>query len=355
MVFSTDQDSEDHPRDKLLLHTNELKEKSLKQLNEIQMLYDQSQVEVGRLTQKNSNVKEQLKLLKGQFDSIPREDILATYDSALDAQQRLFVMRGQLEKLEKDKKHLTEFLNYLEIVEESYVSGTPGKLPEKADGSSSSVEGIIQAQEGERQRLAKQMHDGPAQALSNFILQTEIALRLFDVDQNKARGELNNLKGAATTTFQKVRDFIFELRPMMLDDLGLVPTLKRYVESTGVQNDLDVRFTVTGVERRIESYIEVFIFRSIQEMLGNTLRYSNANQIKVQLDMLDSGIRTTIEDNGQGFDPGKIGENQSKGLLTIQERVEMMGGDMTTDSVVGQGTRITYTIPVSEKSQSVFG
>ena len=355
MVFKSEESPEENPWAKLLSQTNELKEKSKTDLGEIRLMYDQSQVEVGRLTQKNSDVNEQLKLLKGQFDSVPREDIQVIYDSALEAQQRLFVMRGQVEKLEVDKKHLTDLLAFLELVEESIEGGKPTQQQTKKNGSSSTIEGIIQAQEGERQRLARHMHDGPAQALSNFILQTEIATRLFDVDQQKAKGELDTLKGAATTTFQKVRDFIFELRPMMLDDLGLVPTLKRYVESAGVQNELDVRFNVTGVERRIEPYIEVFIFRSIQELLGNALKYSKATQIKVQLDMLDNGIRTTIEDNGQGFDVSNFGTDHSRGLYTINERVEMMGGQLTIDSVEGQGTRIAFTIPISEKSQSVFG
>ena len=87
------------------------------------------------------------------------------------------------------------------------------------------------------------MHDGPAQALSNFILQTEIAMRLFDIDQEKARQELITLKNSATSAFQQVRDFVFELRPMMLDDLGLVPTLKRYVEAFKEQTNTSVRLT----------------------------------------------------------------------------------------------------------------
>ena len=86
---------------------------------------------------------------------------------------------------------------------------------------------IVTAQAAERQRLSRQMHDGPAQALSNFILQTEIAMRLLDVDPAQAREELGNLKTSAMGTFQKVLNFIFELRTMMLDDLGLITTLRR--------------------------------------------------------------------------------------------------------------------------------
>ena len=132
-----------------------------------------------------------------------------------------------------------------------------------------SVEMIIQAQEAERGRLARKMHDGPAQALSNFILQTEIAMRLFDIDQSKAKEELAGVKTAASSTFQKVRDFIFDLRPMMLDDLGLVPTITRYVDTFKEQSGIEVRLISTGMEQRFESYLEVMVFRAIQELLGN--------------------------------------------------------------------------------------
>jgi two-component system sensor histidine kinase DegS len=147
------------------------------------------------------------------------------------------------------------------------------------------IEMIVNAQEAERQRLSRQMHDGPAQALSNFILQTEIAMRLLDADPARAKEELGNLKIAAMNTFQKVRNFIFELRPMMLDDLGLVPTIRKYVDAFKEQTGLDVSLNVTGTERRLEPYIEVMLFRAIQELLGNAARHSQATMIKVQLDM----------------------------------------------------------------------
>ncbi len=135
-------------------------------------------------------------------------------------------MRGQLEKLQSDQTHLQQYINQLELVLETFSGAPATQTTHQKTDAFGAVEAIIQAQEAERQRLSRQMHDGPAQALSNFILQTEIAMRLFDMNQDQARQELEALKQSATATFQKVRDFIFELRPMMLDDLGLVPTLK---------------------------------------------------------------------------------------------------------------------------------
>ena len=328
-------------------------EQTQKELQEISMMLEQSQVEVNKLAQRNASISASLQQVHGSFDTLPREDIRTTYDTALDAQQRLFIMRGQLEKLQSDKAQLERYLKLLERVL-GVMDGGNQQGDVRPRDAFRTVEVIIQAQESERQRLSRQMHDGPAQALSNFILQTEIAMRLFDIDQEKAREELSTLKDSATTTFQKVRDFVFELRPMMLDDLGLVPTLKRYVEAFKEQSAADVRFNVTGVERRLESYIEVMIFRAIQELMDNAFRQSQANQISTQMDITDAAIKISVEDNGKGFDADTVLEGSSMGLKMIKERVEMLGGFMEIDSVIGQGSRIVFQIPAGVTSQAVF-
>src|SRR4030095_17214722 len=189
-------------------------------------------------------------------------------------------------------------------------------------GPLASVEMLVNAQETERQRLSRQMHDGPAQALSNFILQTEIAMRLFDVDATQARGELNSLKASAMSTFQKVRNFIFELRPMMLDDLGLVPTVRRYADALKEQTGLDVNVTVTGNERRLEPYLEVMLFRAMQELLGNAARHSQGSLVKVMLDMGEERERVSVDDTGSGFYPDAVQQGASLGLKLIRERAE---------------------------------
>jgi len=322
-----------------------------RELKEIALMLEQSQLEVNKLAQRNVSITAHLQQVQTQFESLPRADIRMTYDSAIDAQQRLFVMRGQLEKLQNDQNHMNHHMATLEKMLQVMEGGQPKENRMRGGGDSAlTVERIIQAQEAERQHLSRQMHDGPAQALSNFILLTEIAMRLFDIDQSKAREELENLKATATGTFQKVRDFIFDLRPMMLDDLGLTPTLKRYVEAFKEQTGLDLRLSVTGMERRMESYQEVMIFRAVQELLGNAARYSQASQVKVALDMGDNMVKLLVEDDGKGFDTDLLEERPSLGLKLIRERVEMMGGFMDVTSDAGQGTRVVFHIPASSVS-----
>jgi two-component system sensor histidine kinase DegS len=253
-------------------------------------------------------------------------------------------MRGQLEKLQAERSQLERLKTVLERVQVSSGSGSASSSA-GAKETMASVEMLVNAQETERQRLSRQMHDGPAQALSNFILQTEIAMRLFDVDPAQARDELNNLKSSAMGTFQKVRNFIFELRPMMLDDLGLVPTMRRYADAFKEQASLDVAVTVTGNERRLEPYLEVMLFRALQELLGNAARHSQATQVKVMLDMGEDRVRVSVDDNGRGFDPEVVQQGNSLGLKLIRERAEMLGGSFEVDSAIGRGARITFAVP----------
>ena len=313
-------------------------------LREVTLMIEQSQSELSKLTQRNAAITAHLQQAQSQIAQTSPQEIKMAYDSALDAQQRLFVMHGQLEKLQSDKMHLEK---YKKLLERGVASVDPvsGETPSVGKDPLSSIEMIVNAQEAERQRLSRQMHDGPAQAMSNFILQTEIAMRLLDVDPAQAKEELGSLKNAAMTTFQKVRNFIFELRPMMLDDLGLIPTIRKYMDAFKEQTGMEVNLTVTGTERRLEPYLEIMTFRAIQELLGNAVRHSQAATIKMHIDMGNEYVRVSVDDNGKGFDPVVILSGNSLGLKLIKERTEMLGGSFEMDSSVGKGARIVFSVP----------
>jgi two-component system sensor histidine kinase DegS len=318
-----------------------------KELKEISMLIEQSQLEVSRIQQRNASISAHLQQIQSQIEVASKGDIRTAYDAALDAQQRVFVMRGQIDKLQSDHSHVEHYIGILERVNQVLESGELGNNGSKNDQTAlaKTVEMIIQAQEAERGRLARKMHDGPAQALSNFILQTEIAMRLFDIDQTRAKEELSGIKSAASSTFQKVRDFIFDLRPMMLDDLGLVPTITRYVETFKEQSGIEVRLVSTGIEQRFEPYQEVMVFRATQELLGNIAQHSQATQVIIQMDSSTTGLRVSIEDNGKGFDIEKVQEKGGMGLNVIRDRVQMIGGNMEIHSTIGHGAHILFHIP----------
>jgi two-component system sensor histidine kinase DegS len=340
----------DETSDNWELFQNELKtemEQANRALKEVALVLEQSQTEMAKLLQRSATINAQLQQVQAQFEAMPRAEIRQVYSSALEAQQRLMVMRGQVEKLQSEKTHLEKMLGVLENIQRVITDYSEGGKAGKT--SAEMVEMVVNAQESERLRLSRQMHDGPAQALSNFIVQTEIATRLFDLDPNRAKEELNNLKASAMSTFQKVRVFIFELRPMMLDDLGLVPTIRRYIDAFKEQTGLEVSLLIKGQERRLETYIEVMVFRAIQELMGNAYRHNLdngiKNQVNIQVVIDEAMVKVSVSDTGKGFDPQSIAIMGGIGLKLIRERVEMIEGTLEIDSAPGQGSRIILSIP----------
>lgn len=340
----------DFSLDSFLEETNKDYEQTQRDLKEIDILIKQSAAEVERLAQRNAQVTSYTRQLQTNFETLPREDIKEAYEALNDVQQRLFTMRGQLEKLQSDQRNLERLADF----QRKIIELTGGSAALLTSGRRRGVEQpnvirVIQTEEAVRQGLVRKMHDSVASSISNFILQAEICQRFFDVNPDRARTELNALKSSAGTTFSNVKDFIFDLRPMMLDDLGVIPTLRRYAESFQEKNGVPVPITVTGVERRLESHIEVTVFRNVQELLQNAMNHAQASQIQVQVDMGQDRVTAVVEDNGSGFnvEDALDSGNKTIGLATLRERTEMLGGELNIQSNLGQGTRVEFLIPIS--------
>ncbi len=325
-----------------------------RELKEVDMLIQQTTSEVDRLTQQNAKSVARVRQMEAQFDTLPREDIKGAYVSMIENQQRLFTMRGQLEKLQSDQRNLTRLSETHQVLLNSFAPQEADLVEEGYEPPSQQalVINIIEAQERERLRLSRQMHDGPAQALTNLVIQAEICERLFDRDPTRAKVELAELKDNVSSTFHKVKGFIFELRPMMLDDLGLVPTMKRYVDGLSESGFSGVMLTVTGKEQRLARHKEVTLFRVTQELIHLAREYSHASNIKIMLDMGEEQVRVILEDNGNGFDldPELSSPEATRlGLNTLRERLEMLKGTFICETSLGQGLRITFTLPADEE------
>ncbi len=313
---------------------------------------DASRAQAEQLAQRNAVVVGEIKKVESSLEQTPRTAIKEAYTEALNTQQRLMTLRGQMEKLQAQEATLRQSAETLENVLNLLAASNGNKAGGGAMNPREMIIRVIDTQEEERDRLSKQMHDGPAHSLSNFILQAEICQKLFDKNPNKAREELANLMTSARDSFQRVREFIFDLHPMMLGDLGLAPTIKRYMEAYQSKSGIEAEFIMNGRERRLAGYLEVLIFRGIQELMVNARDSGRATNVKVTLEMGIDRVRAIVEDNGQGFGTGqlKLDETNSKtlGLSTLQERVHLVGGVLQIDSVAGQGARIEIDVPVAE-------
>ncbi|MFZ5989758.1 MAG: sensor histidine kinase, partial [Bacillota bacterium] len=210
---------------------------------------------------------------------------------------------------------------------------------------------IIKAQEDERQRVARDIHDGPAQSMSNIVLKAEICERLVDTDPVKAKDELKQLKSVVRDTLQDVRKIIYNLRPMSLDDLGLIPTLQRYVMTCQEESKIAVSFKTRGVYDEIRPIISLTIFRLVQEAINNVKKHSKARNVIINLEFLDKELKLYIFDDGKGFDISTLKAksediNGGFGLFSMRERVELLNGKFEIDSTLGKGTKISITVPL---------
>ncbi|WP_252502337.1 sensor histidine kinase [Sporosarcina sp. Marseille-Q4943] len=208
---------------------------------------------------------------------------------------------------------------------------------------------IIQAQEEERKRLSRDIHDGPAQMLANVLLRSGLIEKTFNergpID---ALSELNQLKEMVRNALLEVRRIIYDLRPMALDDLGLIPTLRKYSSTVmEYEKGVTIHFMNNGTEKRFESNIEVAIFRLIQECITNALKHGKSRDVWVKVEWLRDTMNIVVKDNGVGFDPNQT-KDKSFGIIGMRERVELLKGEMKIMSTIGKGTTVLFRIPLHE-------
>jgi two-component system sensor histidine kinase DegS len=345
--------SEDQPTlDELLGSTNAELDQARRELMELETLLRQTSVEVDKLAQRELTVANRLRDLEVNLDKYSKADIKSFYTTAQEVQMRLLMMRGQLEQLQFRQQALktrqSQLFTLVTTLER--LSGmTNGSAGPAADDTTDVIANIIQAQEKERSRISLQMHDGPAQSMSNLVLRAEICQRMFERDPDAARGELTALKNAINTSLQDIRGFIFDLRPMILDDLGLVPTLRRYVQQFSDKHKLEVNLVVQNMEGRLPAHYEVAIFRFIQEALNNVVKHANASQARVVLDNSGGHIQISVEDDGSGFPVSEVmadvSGRRNMGIGLLRQQAEMLlRGEFGIESAIGRGTRVAAVV-----------
>lgn len=217
---------------------------------------------------------------------------------------------------------------------------------------------IIEAQEDERKRVAREIHDGPAQSMSNTVIKAEICERLIDINIDEAKKELQNLKQVMRDSLQEVRKIIYNLRPMSLDDLGLLPTLERYVISFKETTGINAIFKCRAINEVLKPAISLTVFRIVQEALNNVLKHSKASSVTVILEGIDKKLSIIIFDNGIGFNAETVKMTGPEftggfGLFSMKERVALLEGEFKIVSEEGKGTKINILLPLNDKGEAL--
>ncbi len=205
----------------------------------------------------------------------------------------------------------------------------------------------LAVQEEERYRLARDIHDGPAQVLANAVLEMQYIERLLQRDPQAARAELVQLEESLRDGLAEVRRLIFDLRPPALVDLGLVASLQRYVQDFRERTGLAVQLAVGELAERLPAAQEVAVFRIIQEALQNVRKHARASKVAINVARTPAGLTVSVTDDGVGFDPtcGPSAERKTVGLAGMQERAQLIGGALQVVSQPGNGTTISLVVP----------
>jgi signal transduction histidine kinase len=202
---------------------------------------------------------------------------------------------------------------------------------------------VVEAQELERRRLARELHDETGQALTSILLGLKSLEDALGAD--KARAAVAELRELVVATLQDVRRLAVELRPKVLDDFGLVPALERLAESFGDQTEIDVRFETGLGDERLAPEVETALYRIVQESLTNVVKHAQARVVSIVLARKGGAVALVIEDDGRGFDVGDTRDG-GFGLEGMRERIGLLEGRLQVESRAGAGTTIVAEVPL---------
>ncbi|MHB9095216.1 MAG: sensor histidine kinase, partial [Eubacteriales bacterium] len=306
------------------------------------------------------------------FEQHAGDEIKAAYEGAKEHQVKLTQLEERQNQLEHKRKELeTSLLSLRETAEKAenmvsqvavvmdFIRGNLRDINVRLENLNQRQQmglQIIRAQEEERKRVAREIHDGPAQSLANVVLRMEFCEKLMDVNPEKVRDELKDLKRIVRNNLQDVRKIIFDLRPMALDDLGVVPALKRYIEDFREKNDIYIEMIFHGRETRLEPVLEIALFRLIQEALNNVVKHARASNVKVAVEIKTEWVTAVVEDDGTGFVLERVLNSSlgtKFGLISMKERTDLLGGELYIDTHPGKGTKITFRIPVAYQTETL--
>ncbi|HEX7485462.1 MAG TPA: ATP-binding protein [Vicinamibacterales bacterium] len=262
-------------------------------------------------------------------------------------EQMRMALKGSMEHVERANQELER-----RVEERTHeLAGLYHQLQEREKWREELLRKVISAQEDERKRLARELHDETSQTLSALAMKIETALAAWPSEPSRER--LVEAKGLTVRTLEELHRLIFDLRPSVLDDLGLLSAIRWYAERHLEPRGIAVRCEFSGFGGRLMPELETALFRVAQEAITNIAKHSGAETVLIQCLERDGRISIEIEDDGKGFSPESLpppaARERGLGLLGMRERVELFGGTLELDSAPGSGTRIAVSVPTLQE------
>ncbi len=322
------------------------------------MLLRQTQQEIDRLSQRETQQSAKLREMESSLESFSRVEIREAFVAAHEVQMRLFMMRSQIEQLESRRESIASLqqklrilLDLAEINQDQFeleggedrtriLPGTSGMGNDFDIGAK-----IVETREKERARIAQSLTDGPAQVMSNVILRTQILERVVERAPDQVVQELHDMERLAADSLLDIRRSVFEMRPLVIDELGLVPTLRRY--SSDFARETAAKIAITGVEREesLDGHIRIALFRLIQGALTAVVTPNIGTEVEVSVQVEDAQLvvridATKVDTRGQNR-VGHFVEDEY-----TNETLDLIGASLQRE-VLSEGERLSVIVPIT--------
>ncbi|MCK8059968.1 MULTISPECIES: sensor histidine kinase [unclassified Fusibacter] len=325
--------------------------------------------EVDSLEMKDKLMRKKLADVSKKFKEYSESDLHEVYDQASDVRIAYITKQNEEKALRERRSQLEiSIKNFAGVLKDAeniisqvsvaigYLKGEGLLALEELTGPDKMNLGIriLEAQENERKRISRDIHDGPAQAMANVVMKADICESLIKKNVDEGLKELGELREMVMGTLKEVRGIIFDLRPMSLDDLGLQATIERLVEKYRQDKGMTIKLSIKNGSNPVESFIGLAVYRVIQEILNNMYKHSKATRTAIQLEIGTKHLRIIAVDDGVGFDVEATyervtKESESYGLIGMKERVVQLGGKFDILSTIGTGTQYLITMPVNKE------
>lgn len=328
--------------------------------NRLKMLSDEKVLLISKLNKKNLEIDEIKNMIISMSDEVDK-----AFEIFSPRPKKNDFIKSEIENLEKCKEellsmrvemeiHLRELENEIDIIHEALDEDIDDN---EEDNSNENYENraygikILESQEEERKRIARELHDSIVQVLTNLVHKCEICMKIVDVDPIRSKLELEIMAKTIRNAIGEMRNIIYDLRPMSFDDLGLDITLERAVKSIDAETEMNVTLNIEGEKRELSGIVQLTIFRIIQECANNSIKYSNGKNLNIKVEYKKQEVILEITDDGIGFNciENKNSDNNEHtgfGLNMMRERVDLLSGYIDIESSIGEGTIIRVNIPV---------
>ena len=330
---------------------------------------------VDALTAEEQQAKRRLAEVSEKFTEYTEDEIRKTYEAVSIIQINLAIEREKEQSMRVERDKLEIRLRYLGNVvaraEQMALSigSVLSYLSTQVSGVIWQIEAvqkdkfvgarIIKATEEERYRISREIHDGPAQDLANSLFTTTIVERLMDQDMAEAKKTLEELRGEIRKCLTSVRQIIFDMRPMALDDLGLPQAVEQLIALFGERGKLHGTFSLEGDYYALPKHVEIAVFRIVQEALNNVVQHARTDKVRVRMHYTPQALTLLIADDGVGFAPDQIDEPEDEaesdsldmeaqrrrrgrhfGMIGMEERAKLIGAEIQILSEPGKGTKV---------------